>query len=911
MKRIWVWIMALLLVGNTLHLVAQSCDRIRVQGKYDRQHISLILMDWAFMHRTAHLDFDYDETEITGRYFTGRIPLVSLGEGLTLLLQDTDLGFRITEDCHVEISRALRTAAAIPEVSTATPVRSDFTLKGIVRDKVTGETLPYARLVLPAAQLGTTTNVDGYFTLYHVPSDTLLLQVSYLGYRTLRFRLRPELDMEELTLELETAERTLTTVVIEAEKEDQLIKAATGVSKISLNPATIAVLPSLGEKDIFRSLQLLPGVSGSSDNSSGLYVRGGTPDQNLVVFDGFTVYHVDHLFGYFSAFNPVAVKDVQMYKGGFDPKYGGRLSSVLELTGKDGNRENFNIGAGISLLAVSGYLESPFAKGKGSVMVAGRRSFQSGFYNSIFDKFVQEPTGPGGGPGGGGGPFSQVQTQPNTFFYDLNAKLTYRPSQRDILALSFYNGEDNLDNSRNLDQSQLQGPFGGGSGGETPEFRSETTDLTRWGNWGASARWSRRWSQAFYSNAIASFSNYYNLRDRSNYTYFKLNEEEREINQGYAEDNRVLDYSLRWDNEWKVTDKLQLDFGLNSTYNDIDYSYIQNDTITVLERHNQGLQSALYVQGQYLFSDKLVLKGGLRATHYGVTDQVYWEPRASFSFQLTPRLRLKGAWGHYHQFATRVLREDIQQGSREFWVLADGDVNPVAASQHYIFGGSYETRGWLFDVEAYYKPMQGISEYTSRFTYSFRPGTEPTVSYEEQFYQGTGLSRGIEFLIQKKIGQYVGWLGYTLSRVEHEYEVFGDEPFAAAHDQTHEIKLVNSYTWRQWTFSGNFIYATGKPYTRPNGYYTLTLPGGNEQSFLSISDKNAYRRPDYHRIDLSATYRLNLGVGKADVGLSIFNLYNRKNVWYYEYDVVDSELVETQVLLQKFTPSVFFNWSLR
>ena len=215
------------------------------------------------------------------------------------------------------------------------------------------------------------------------------------------------------------------------------------------------------------------------------------------MFDGFTVYHVDHLFGFFSAFNANAVKDVQLYKGGFDAKYGGRLSSVVELTGKEGNIKEFNMGLGLSLLSVNGFVEAPFADGKGSFLVAGRRSFQSSFYNNIFDAYTESNEAASTGTGRR---IAQLETQPNTFFYDLNAKATYRPNSKDVFSFSFYNGQDNLDNSNSLDESVFT------SRGINIDFSFDRidTDLTEWGNWGASTKWSRRWSNQLYSNANLS-----------------------------------------------------------------------------------------------------------------------------------------------------------------------------------------------------------------------------------------------------------------------------------------------------------------------------------------------------------------------------------------------------------------------
>ncbi|MCB0639021.1 MAG: TonB-dependent receptor, partial [Lewinella sp.] len=588
----------------------------------------------------------------------------------------------------------------------------------------------------------------------------------------------------------------------------------------------------------------------------------------------------------------------------------GRLSSVVELTGKDGNTQAFNAGFGLSLLSYNGFVESPFASGKGSFLIAGRRSFQSSFYSNLFEDFTNTggsdlPTGGGTRPGPpGGGRFGQQQVEPNSYFYDLNAKTTYRLNQRDIISLSFYNGQDNLDNSRDTDT----GAFGNRN--VDFSFDRENTDLTKWGNWGTAAKWSRRWSESYYSNLNLSYSNYYSERDRSDRTTVERTDSSFTLNNGSLEYNNLQDLSLKFDNEWQLRSNNLLEFGLLSSYYDIAYLYRQNDTTDILNRIDQGFSNALYLQDRHTFAQKLILTGGLRATHYSVTGKLYVEPRLSLTYFLHDRLKLKGAWGIYNQFASRIVREDIQQGSRDFWLLADDETVPIGSAAHYILGASYETGPYLFDVEAYHKQLDGLSEYTTRFTPSgFGPNA--TLDYEEFFYTGSGIAQGVEFLAQKKTGHLTGWIGYTLGRVEYDFPAFGDEPFYANQDQTHELKLVGNYKFRNWTFGASFIYATGRPYTAPVGYYDVTLLDGSTASFFEVSDKNAYRLPDYHRLDLSSTYEFDLVRSKASFGLSIYNLYGRKNLWYKEYDVVEGELLETNVSLLGFTPSVFFNWSFR
>lgn len=882
---------------------AQQTKKLRIKGNYPDKALDLVLLDLKINYR---LDFSYDPELVQGKRISVVFPKTNLDNALNLILAGTGLSYKKTGRNSITIVAAME--ETIVELAAAAPTRNNFTLKGVVKDKNTGETLPFANILVRGSTNGTTTNIDGYFTLFRVPSDTLILDVSYIGYRNLSFRLHPDMDIDNIQVPMIDFGVQLAEVVVQAEREEQLIQASTGISQVGISPAALATLPSFGEKDIFRSLQLLPGISGTNESSSGLYVRGGTPDQNLILFDGFTVYHVDHLFGFFSAFNSNAIKDVQLHKGGFDAEFGGRLSSVVELTGKDGNTEQFNMGAGLSLLSYNGFVEAPFAKGKGSFLVAGRRSFQSQFYSNLFDSFTENNQTDAPGGGGRGGRFGFQEVKPNSYFYDLNAKVTYRPSKDDVISLSFFNGQDNLDNSRNTDNNSFGGRFGGGNA--NINFQSNNTDLTNWGNWGASAKWSHRWSDRFYTNANLSYSNYYSERDRRNETTINRGDSTITRTNGNYEYNDLRDVTFKIDNEWKISPNNQLEFGIQSTYHDIIYEYTQNDTISVLDRADEAYTNSVYIQDRHTFNNKLILKGGVRASSYSLTNQVYLEPRASLSYLLTDRIKLKGAWGKYYQFATRVVREDIQQGSRDFWLLANDENVPISSAFHYIGGISYETPSLLFDVEAYYKTLDGLSEYTTRFVPSgFGPGR--SLNYEEFFFSGTGIAKGIEFLAQKKVGKITGWIGYTLGEVKYDFEAFGDEPFSANQDQTHEVKIIGNYKRNKWTFGATFIYATGRPYTAPTGYYEVPLLDGSTADFFEVSAKNGLRLPDYHRFDISATYDFNLGLSKASMGLSIFNFYDRSNVWYKEYEVIEGELLETNVSLLDFTPSLFFSWSLR
>ena len=787
--------------------------------------------------------------------------------------------------------------------------RAARTLSGIVKEVGSGETLPNAIVLIPSTGQGTVTNQDGYFTLFGIPSDTVTLLIRYVGYESQQIRLTPDAFEKQLVISLREGTSELSEVVVTAPGSGQMMRASENVSQISISPAQMAGLPSLGEKDIFRSLQLLPGVSGSNEASAGLYVRGGTPDQNLTLLDGFTVYHVDHFYGFFSAFNADAIKDVQLYKGGFGAQYGGRISSVVDLTGKTGNVNAFAGKVGVSAVNANAVLEVPLG-GKGSLLLAGRRSYtdiiQNGLYNDIFDLYNDDPpalgNGQGAGQGGGrrfGRNVQQNAVEPSFYFYDLNAKLTYKPSPRDVLALSFYNGADDLDNSRST-ENVFEGR--NGSGGRT--LNNQTTDLLNWGNWGSSFKWARQWNPRFYTNAVVAYSNYFSERNRL--TDITTTTEDTVLNRrfGTVESNDLRDYSVRIDNEWSVGQRHRLGFGTQVTYNDIAYDLSFNDTLSILNRVDEGTQASLYLQDAWSATDRLTLTGGLRATYYDVTEETYYEPRASLAYQLTDRLKLKGAWGQYYQFANRVVREDVTQGSRDFWLLANDQTNPISSAIHYIGGLAYETSNYLFDVEYYHKEMDGLSEFSLRFSNS--PGDQAD---GQLFFDGTGIAQGVEFLLQKKTGNYTGWVSYTLGEVVHNFPGLSEDAFYALHDQRHEFKLVSSYDLGRWTFAGTWIYATGKPYTAPYGEYELTLLDGTDYRYISVGEKNAFRLPDYHRLDLSVSVNFNLFRAKANSGLSVFNFYNRENVWYKEFEVSEGEVIETNVNLIGFTPSLFFNIS--
>ena len=864
---------------------------IYIREFYDNKSLELLLFDLSLNYK---LDFVFDREDIRGIEIKSmNIKGLDLETAMKALLKGTGIDFHIENGSTVNLYPHRENVEEEYVAST----RQKLDVSGWIYDKNTNETLPYATASIMGKPSGSIANVDGHFILMEVPTDTSTLVFNFLGYETQSLRLHPESADLDLHIYMKPVDYRIEEVMIVGE-EKKLVTYAEKTSQISLRPAQIDILPNLGEKDIFRTLQLMPGVSSGNETSSGLHVRGGTPDQNLILLDGFTVYHVDHFYGFLSAFNADAIKDVQLYKGGFESKYGGKISSVLELTGKTGNTKKVSGGVSISALSGSVHLEVPVSN-KLNLFVSGRRSYtdfiQSGLYNKINDMYnsTNETTTTGGG-------FARFSTDPKFYFYDLNAKATIKPNKKDIVTLSFYNGKDVLD--KTSDASTRTGKFGGIS----DNYNMNRVDLLKWGNWGTSTKWSRQWTKRFYSNTTLAFSNYFSERD--NYMERFVTDDDGITSlttNGSVEDNNILDYTLRMDNEYRLTQNNTLEFGLQASYMDIGYYYTQNDTLEMIDARIKGITLAGYLQDKIYIKDKLTLVYGLRSTWYNLTNKLYLEPRASVNYKLNDRWNLKASWGKFYQYTNRVVRENVLEGNRDFWLLADDEMIPVSSAYHYIAGISYEAPRYLVDVELFYKPMSGLAEYTMR-NESIRMMT--TSSLPENFYEGSGTAKGFELLIQKKFGSYTGWLSYTYSRVEHQFEdLNGGEPYPSMYDQPHEVNFVNTYQWGNWVLGGTFVYNTGQTYTAPVGAYQLTLLDGAVADFIHVGEKNGYRLPAYHRLDLSVTYRFTLGQTKSSIGLSFFNVYGRDNVWYREFDVEDNEIIIIDVNTLGFTPNVFFS----
>ena len=883
---------------------ASPLDRVKIN-----EHFRYETLDSVYNYLSSHygLKIVYDTpycstVRFEYWYLSTAVPLA-----IEITTRDNDLSYEIDSESVIRIkTRHFHKIAkkAAPILSAAEPATdtfsSHFTLSGHVIDDSTNETVPGVYVQLKGGNIGAITTADGFYTLHDVPGDTSTLFVSFVGYLPQDVHLNKNINKNDFFISLVPVKHALEGVTVTANKASLMKMTAETISTIKLSPEKLADIPNVGEKDIMRTFQLMPGISAANESSSGLYVRGGTPDQNLVLYDGFTVYQVDHLYGFFSAFNANAVKEVDLYKGGFGAKYGGRLSSITDIEGKEGSTRQFNLGGDVSLLSANLFTEIPITENL-SLVAAARRSWNGPIYNWIFNSFnrnsgTSSNASSGKGPGGADG-----VTKAKSYFYDLNTRLTFKPTKNDVFTFSLFDGSDDLNNSFTVNTPSFLADMG-------ISLNFGTTDKTTYGNTGLSLGWKRKWSARLSSNTVASYSNYRSDRDRITNGTFSQSGSTTTTTTGIFEKNNLKDATIRSDYDWAVSKFNHIGFGCFGTNYDIKYNYAQNDTSLLIDSHKQSVLGGAYLEDKLLlFNNKLVITPGIRLSYYSLTQKEYTEPRVSLNYSVTSKLTFKAAWGKYYQFANRITREDISAGSSEFWLLADDKQVPVSGAVHYIAGLSYETNGYLFGVEGYYKNTDHITQYSERFT----SGTS-SINYNQDFYVGTGYSQGVEFMAQKKVGKFTGWVSYTRAKTMDHFDVFSAQDFPADQDVRNEFKIVSMYKMNRWDFAATWIYASGKPYTAPGGSYSVKLLDGTVENYVTVTSKNTLRLPDYHRMDVSVNFHF-YNEAKKDVGyigLSLFNVYARENVWYKEFTVINNHVVETNVDYLSFTPNLTLSLKL-
>ncbi|MDX1629877.1 MAG: TonB-dependent receptor, partial [Fulvivirga sp.] len=680
-------IFILLLLTGLVSYAQDSTDSLLITRQFIQEPLPAVL-DW--LHQTYDLKIAYDNEAISQQLVTVSLNQQSVAECLEAILEGTKLSYSIING---------KILIHPKPVAAGDPKKFNFALSGKITDGTSGENLPNALIKIKGTNKGTISNIDGHFTLFKVPTDTSTIIIDYLGYMTKEIKLSPEVPLSKLDISLQSDIEMLDDITI-SDAYKQPIEVHREVSRMAFNPDALDALPTLGEHDLFRTLQYMPGVSGTNESSSGLAIRGSLPSQNLVRFDGFTLYHLDHFFGVFSALNSDVIKDVQIFKSGYQSKYGGRVSGVVDITGKSGgtNKAKYSIGA--NLISLRATAQIPVGK-KVSVLASFRRSFtdavQSDLYKQLFDaarendeqinRPVDDPR------------FEEIE--PEFYFTDANFKTTYRPSTKDIISFTAYGGRDHL--------------FGETSNTITfPQFdvfyEEKLTEKSDWGNGGAGLRWGRQWNDKYYSNLQFTFSNF---ERNYNFDYkYQLDsaQNSRDANFTFFQENKIEDANLLFDNVYTFNSRVSVDFGIHANAYRIIYKTTSNGEVADAQ-DEEGNISSFYATGNFDITERLRTSIGFRTNRHELNDTSYFEPRISASYKISDKVNLKAAYGIYHQFINQVLYDHPYNGSQNFWAFSNNDGIPVVKSNHYVAGVSYRNNGLLIDLEAYYKDLEGVVEY--------------------------------------------------------------------------------------------------------------------------------------------------------------------------------------------------------
>lgn len=769
---------------------------------------------------------------------------------------------------------------------------ASYSIFGLIADAETGERMPYANVMNVDNDMGVMSSVNGSFSLKKL-NNPAHIKIHYMGYYPVDTVIYLNDSITELKFDIQKKSQMLGTVDIKSGRL-QMLESVNEAGHISINPKSFSSLPNMGETDIFRTLQLLPGIA-FSESSADLNIRGGSADQNLVLFDGFTLYNLDHFFGNFSSVNPNVVKDIQIYKGGFDSRYGERVSGIVDITGKSGNKSKTVINGGINLISTNLTAEIPIGK-RFTIVGAMRQSYTNIYTSSLYNELLQNQLGEPRIP-----KMKQVQhIEPEFKFYDFNTKLSYNINNNEKVALSVYGGRDNLVFRNN---------------GESQRYKVETTDKNNWQNYGVSLSWMRQWNESYFSNfqfSNSGYANSYNniteVTKRSKPNNIVLLPEEVNVFNS-VESNTLQDISINLRNTYLLNLQNQVDFGATMKYNRFEFYKNLNQSIEYNKLGNHSYLFSLFVQDKFRPETYITIKPGIRANYYSHTQKFYFEPRFSLSLMPTDNLTLKFATGRYFQYISKVTLDEKYGYNRDFWVLSDDKKHPVLDAVHYIVGASLSAGDFYLDIEGYYKSIKGIQLYVFVSPYLNNSqqtgGADPQMEDKPRavFINGDGKSKGIDLLVKYEKPFYSSWLSYSLSNAVQSFRAINrGEDIPAPYDRLHEINFVNMASVNKWDFSLVYVYATGTPFIE-----------SSEIKRLQIT-RTYGRLPDYHRFDISANYTFDAGKMRFIFGASIINLFNYSN--YYdryvrEFDFDNSSFTETTLVdAQDFTPNFYITIEL-
>lgn len=713
-----------------------------------------------------------------------------------------------------------------------------ITISGRLTDAENGETLIGATVEAVGLQKGNVSNEYGFYS-FTLPAgdDSITLRFNYLGYETTYRQIKPASGAITLNVSLRPQGSVLDEVVIRANNPLEEKVKSTEMSVMTLSAREAKALPALfGEVDLLKILQLKPGVASGSEGTTGIFVRGGGGDQNLIVLDEAVVYNPNHLFGFFSTFNSDAVKDMKIYKGGFPAQYGGRLSSVIDVRMKEGNNKDYDVTGGIGLISSRLTVEGPIQKDKSSFIVSGRRTYADLITRGINRANADNP---------------DYNPIPDYYFYDLNTKVNFTLSEKDRLFLSGYFGRDVF------------------------TFDNETFNfLFDWGNATGTARWNHVYGPKLFSNATFTFSDYrYRIRNALQGFSFSLG-------------SNVVDANTKLDFYYQPNNQHTIRFGANATYHGFQVARLKfgSDDGSVNFESGQnfnGMEYGLYYSDDWAVTDRLKINYGARVSAWQNNPAFYanFEPRASLNYSLNENWSVKGSYARMNQYVHLLASSGLSLPT-DIWYPSTENVKPEKSDQIAIGTSYLLNKKWLITWEGWYKWLQNQVD--------FIDGAElfGNDALEGELAIGKGYAFSpLELEIEKKEGRLTGWIGYTLAWVKRgEFkDINGGAYFPPRFDTRHNLSIVGLYDLaRKWQLTASWVYTSGYVSWLPLGRFTFQdVSGAPFQAVVPVyGNRNTFRYPPYMRLDLGIVYKWKTRRSEQDLTISIYNATDRRNPYF-------------------------------
>jgi hypothetical protein len=727
--------------------------------------------------------------------------------------------------------------------------QTSFLVSGFVTDKNSGEALVGANVMIKDTDFGSATNSEGYYIIQNIPIGTHFLVSTYLGYeQTIKEIINA--DGQNVRVDLELAPQTIQSETVEVRAEREKFKKEIGISRISVNPMKLRKLPQMGESDIFRAIQMLPGVRSQSELSSGLIIRGGNTDQNLILYDGITVYNPSHLGGVFSNFVTEGIREAELVKGAYPAEYGGRLSGVLDIHSKYGNSKKITGSAEVSLISSKALIEGPIRKG--GFLLTARRTY--------IDKMLEVMESSG-----------MIDFTFPYYFYDFQGNIYQDLTKNDRVSLSIYTGNDKFD---------------------WPDLLMGF----EWGNRTISYRWRHLFSEKLFSNFMVADSRFWINVDMGGFM---------------KEDDDIVDRTVKGDLTYFASEYNQIKFGFETKDLDISYLATFNDTITIAEIKQKPVYGALYYD-QKLNLHPWIIQFGVRADYYDKSEEKFsFAPRFSVKRLMSDNLALTFSTGRYYQHLF-TMNDEYNIQIINAWIAQDESV-PAQYGDQAILGAEYSSHKYNFTAEFYAKSMNNLLVYKeNRATMDDNDGFDnPTVS--DMFTPSDAVAWGAEFMFEKKVGKLTGNVSYTHSYVvksiadEPNYWANWDR----RHEFK---SMVNWEISKKWNMGSTFQYGNGYPYTKMLGTYPYWEPGMEDPAYQQIpGTRNNEQLPNYHRLDVSITRHYENQWFGGDFYLNIINIYNHRNVEGITWVEGDEEdiFVEEELKMLPILPTLGFRINFR